>query len=314
MTKLLRCSILLAMLFVAQNAFAQEFKQSYIKQHELMFAQVNDIKIAYKVIGDPVDPAVLMVMGLGASHQLWGDGMVRGLVDAGYRVVLFDNRDVGDSERLDEFGDPWLWWEFLKNQLGFEVDAAYTLNDMATDSVGLMDHLQIENSHIVGASMGGMIVQIIAARYPQRTLSLTSIMSTTGAPHLPPPSGEAGDSLRNMASGDADNSLDLASIGLHVEAMPRQLMAIFKTGDRSEEVRSISVPTLVIHGEDDTLIPPAHGEHTASLIDGSKLMMLSGMGHNLPETVLPEILTNMIQHMQTVDVKFQSDLIQSVAD
>jgi pimeloyl-ACP methyl ester carboxylesterase len=314
MIKLLRYSIVIAMLFIVQISFAQEFIQSYIKQHELMFTQVNDIKIAYKVIGDPADPAVLMVMGLGASHQLWGDSMVRGLVDAGYRVVLFDNRDVGDSERLDEFGDPLLWWEFLKNQFGFEVNAAYTLNDMAMDSVGLMDHLQIENSHIVGASMGGMIVQIIAARYPQRTRSLTSIMSTTGAPHLPPPGGEAGDSLRNMASGDADDTVDLAAIGLHVEAMPRQLMAVFKTGDRSEEVKTISVPTLVIHGEDDTLIPPAHGEHTASLIDGSKLMILSGMGHNMPDAVLPEILTNMIQHMQAVDVKFQAESIQLVTE
>ena len=119
--------------------------------------------------------------------------MVKGLEQAGYRVLLLDNRDVGGSTRFDEWGQPTLWWQLLKNQLGFDVDAPYTLNDMAADTIALMDLLELEDAHVVGASMGGMIAQVIAARYPQRTRTLVSIMSSTGAPHLPPPTAEASD-------------------------------------------------------------------------------------------------------------------------
>jgi len=150
---------------------AQEENQRYTERYPLETTQVNEIKIAYKVIGDPSDTPVLLVMGLGASHRLWGDNFVKGIVEAGYRVVLFDNRDVGESQRFHEHGQPWLWWRFIRDKIGFGVGAAYSLDDMADDSVALLDVLNIDDAHIVGASMGGMIAQIIAAKYPARTRS-----------------------------------------------------------------------------------------------------------------------------------------------
>lgn len=153
--------------------------------------------------------------------------------------------------------------------------------------------------------MGGMIAQVIAARYPERTRSLVSIMSTTGAPHLPPPSAEASNSLRGTATDSDDAAARRAAMvqrGFYPEVMGRQMMAIFKTGDRSEEVATISRPTLVVHGAEDTLLPPLHGEHTSQMIRGSELVVYNGMGHDLPEQVLPEMLTKMTQHMQSVDM------------
>lgn len=152
--------------------------------------------------------------------------------------------------------------------------------------------------------MGGMIAQVIAARYPERTRSLVSIMSTTGAPHLPPPSAEASNSLRGTATNSDDAAERRAAMverGFYPEVMGRQMMAVFKTGDRSEEVATISRPTLVIHGALDTLMPPPHGEHTAEMIKGSELVVFNSMGHDLPEEVLPEMLTKITQHMQAAD-------------
>ena len=248
-------------------------------------------------------------MGLGASHVVWGDKMVQGLEEAGFHVVLLDNRDVGGSTRFDEWGEPTLWWQLLKRELGFEVDAPYTLNDMGADTIALMDQLNIPNAHLVGASMGGMIAQVAAAQYPDRTRSLISIMSTTGAPHLPPPSEEASKRLTGVASGGEDDAqLQAAYVkrGFYPESMPRQMMAIFKTGDRSAEVATISAPTLVLHGADDDLIPPPHGKYTAQLIEGSDLVVFEGMGHNIPDDVLPLLLARMIAHMQATDAVKES--------
>jgi pimeloyl-ACP methyl ester carboxylesterase len=296
--------ILLLLLVVAVpfQISAQDEIKRYTENYPLETTQANGIRVAYKVIGQPTDTPVLLIMGLGASHRLWGDDFVKGIVDQGYRVVLFDNRDVGESQRFDAHGQPWMWWQFLRNQIGFGVDAPYSLNDMADDSVALLDALDIDDAHIVGASMGGMIAQVIAARHPTRTRSLISIMSTTGAPHLPPPSAEAGARLQDAASGEGDRNEYLRSMGLHTEAIPRQMLAIMDRGDRSEEVKTIKVPTLVLHGADDGLLPPPHGEHTASLITGSELVIFEGMGHNMPAEVMPEILKNMLEHMRGVDL------------
>lgn len=272
-----------------------------VRQVETHFVEANGVNIAYKVLGGKDDPAVLMIMGLGGSHLLWGDDLPNRLLEAGYQVVLFDNRDVGQSQHFNEQGDPLLWWELLKFQFGFEVNAVYDLADMADDSIALMDELGLRNAHIVGASMGGMIAQIVAARYPDRTRTLVSIMSTPGfADHLPPPGEQSGQQLTSMANGETDEETSerLKRMGLHPESMPRQIMAILKSGDRSDEVRSISVPTLVLHGAEDTLIPPEHGEYTAELIEGSKYIVFQGMGHNLPADILPELTKSMVAHMQ----------------
>ena len=287
------------MLFSTSSFSANENKSAEaidpsakIRKIPLSHAMVNNIDIAYKVIGEEDKPAVLMIMGLGASHILWGDEITLQLVDAGYRVILFDNRDTGESQRLDEFGQPVIWWQLLKSQFGFEVDADYTLDDMAKDSIALLDELEIEKAHIIGVSMGGMIAQVVAAKHAERSLSLISIMSTPGfGDHLPQPSTEANEQLTNMANDEVDNSVRLKRIGIHTESMPRQIMAILKSGDRTEDVKTIAIPTLVLHGVDDALIPLPHGEYTANLISGSKFVSFEGMGHNMPATVLPEIIT-----------------------
>lgn len=269
-----------------------------IRAIEAIHAQVNDIDIAYKVLGDKENPAVLMIMGLGGSHILWGDNLPNQLVEAGYQVVLFDNRDVGESQRLDEQGNPTIWWEFIKDKLGFGVNAPYELGDMASDTIGLMDELRLEQAHIVGASMGGMIAQVLAARYPERVISLTSIMSTPGfADHLPPAGEMGGFAESEVAETEAEAKARLENFGFYLDALPRQIMAILKSGDRSEEVKTISAPTLVMHGKDDTLIPIAHGEYTAELIEGSTFVAFEGMGHNLPPAVLPAIVSSMLAHM-----------------
>jgi pimeloyl-ACP methyl ester carboxylesterase len=288
--------ILFSPLVNGDRGVAQRYEVAAI---EPAYARANDINVAYKVLGEADDPAVVLVMGLAASHRLWGDDLPNRLVAAGYRVVLFDNRDVGQSQRFDEAGTPTIWWEFAKQWLGFEVNAAYSLADMAGDTVGLLDALEIDQAHVVGASMGGMIAQVIAARYPDRVLSLTSIMSTPGfADHLPPP-GElnAFDDPDNDET-EAQRKMRLERFGFYPDAMPRQLMAILKSGDRAEEVKTIATPTLVLHGKEDTLIPPEHGAYTAELIGGAKYMVFDGMGHNLPADVLPALVSAMIDHMQ----------------
>ncbi len=276
--------------------FAPFAHARYTLEQPMTVANVNGISLAYTEYGRADAPPVLMIMGLTGSHRLWGEDLINQLADAGYRVILFDNRDTGDSARLDALGEPALWWEMLKNALGFEINAPYTLNDMAADGVALLDTLQIDEAHIVGASMGGMIAQIIAAAHPDRATSLVSIMSTTGAPHLPEASAEAQEGLMGIGDADGDQTADLNAIGLYTEAFPRQLMAIVAAGDRSEQVRTIAVPTLVLHGEDDALLPPAHGEHTAELIDGAGFVVYPGMGHDLPAAVVPALVADMAKH------------------
>ena len=293
---------LLLPLILASFANA-EFSSDYISEHPLKIASVNNIEIAYREIGQAENPKVLMIMGLGASNRVHGDNMVRGIEQAGYQVLIFDNRDTGGSTRFDSWGQPTIWWQLLKDQLGFTVNAPYTLDDMSADAVGLLDAVGYQDAHVIGFSMGGMIAQQVAAQYPQRVLSLTSVMSTTFAKHLPPPTKAANDALTSFASGDAAEQRSQAILdrGFYPESMPRQLMAIFKTGDRSAEVKTIAVKTLVIHGEDDGLIPPLHGEHTAELIERAKLVIFPGMGHNVPEDILPKMLEHMISHMKTAD-------------
>lgn len=298
------CAALFTTALLFASAAHAEFSRTWLDEQALLATPANGIEIAYRTVGADDRPAVVMIMGLGASHIVWGDNLIKGLEQAGYRVVLFDNRDVGGTTRFDAWGEPTLWWQFMKDRLGFEVDAPYTLGDMAADTVALMDVLNLQDAHVVGASMGGMIAQLVAARYPQRTRTLVSIMSTTGAPHLPSPSTEASDSLRNLASNDEDNAqrrAEMSERGFYPEAMPRQMMAIFKSGDRTAEVATITVPTLVLHGADDTLLQPAHGLYTAEVIPGAEIEIFAGMGHNIPDPVLPLLLARMVEHMQAND-------------
>ena len=268
----------------------------YSRDQAMTKINANGVEIAYTQAGDVSAPPVLLVMGLTASHRLWGEDFVNGIIDAGYRVVLFDNRDTGESARLDALGEPTLWWQMLKATIGLDVDAPYSLNDMAADAIAVLDALQIERAHIVGASMGGMIAQIIAADYPERTQSLVSIMSTTGAPHLPEAQGGAGNDLLELGDSEGDVQAQLEEMGMFPDAMPRQLMAIVSAGDRSEAVSRIKAPTLVLHGEDDNLLPKEHGQHTHEMINGSEFIVYQGMGHDMPAEVVPLMLQAMAQH------------------
>lgn len=301
--------LLLLFLMVTSVSARAEFSREYLDQQPLEVTPANEISMSYLSLGDPEQPAIVMIMGLGASHVVWGDTLVQGLEASGYRVVLLDNRDTGGSTRFDDWGQPTVWWQLLKRQMGFEVDAPYTLNDMAADTVAVMDVLDINNAHIVGASMGGMIAQVVAAQYPQRTRSLVSIMSTTGSPQLPPPSAEASESLLGVTTDDraaAERREAMVARGFYPQSMGRQMMAVFKTGDRSDAVATITAPTLVIHGAEDILLPPQHGAHTAQLIGGSELVVYDSMGHNIPDEVLPKLLQKMTLHMQKADTAAMS--------
>lgn len=298
--------LLLALLLICASASQAEFSRTYLDSHPLKVAKVNGIEIAYRIVGqgqEQARPKIVVIMGLGGSNVAWGDNMIRGLADAGYEILMFDNRDTGASTRFDQWGQPTLWLQLLKRQLNLPINAPYSLNDMAADAVGLMDALGYQDGHIIGTSMGGMIAQIVAAKYPQRTRSLISIMSTTGARHLPPPTSLAETQLRNLAEGEAEEEREarIRERGFYPASMPRHLMAVFKVGDRSAEVATIRAETLVMHGVDDGLIPPAHGEHTAELIKGSKYVLLQGMGHNLPAAVIPELISNMTRHINSVE-------------
>ena len=283
-------------LFVVVTVFSVNTYSDYKTDQATSIVDVDGVSIAYTTAGEEESTPVLMIMGLMASHRVWPEEIVNGFVDAGYRVVLFDNRDTGDSDRLDRLGEPKLWWKFLVNSLGFDVKAPYTLLDMAEDGIAVLDVLDIQSAHIVGASMGGMIAQTIASEYPERTKSLVSIMSTTGAKHLPEMTNETEGNFRDFGEGNFSevNVEQMRSYGFYPESMPRQLTAIFHAGDRSEQIKQINVNTLVQHGANDPLLPPDHGRHTAELIEGSKLVIYEGMGHNLPPEVLPTIISDML--------------------
>ena len=310
----IRSTIIAGILVSFISLVEADSSYSYIEQHPLKIAVANNIEMSYREIGVRDNPKVLLIMGLGASHLVHGDNLVRGIEQAGYQVLIFDNRDTGGSTRFDDWGQPTIWWQLLKDKLGFRVDAPYALEDMTADAVGLLDAVGYEDAHVMGFSMGGMIAQQLAAKHPDRVRTLTSVMSTTFAKHLPPPTQAAETALTNLASGEASESRAEAirKRGFYPESMPRQMMAIFKTGDRSNEVKTIDVDTLVIHGADDGLIPPAHGEHTAELIRGSELVIFPGMGHNIPKDVLPKMLGYMIDHMKTAD--YRKDALNPTLD
>ena len=277
--------------------FSLSTYSEYAVDQETINFDSNGVSIAYTVAGEENATPVLMVMGLMASHRLWGEYLVNGLVDAGYKVILFDNRDTGDSENLDRLGKPNIYWKFALSYMGIGFSAPYTLEDMADDGIRVLDELNIDNAHIVGASMGGMIAQTMASSYPERTKSLVSIMSTSGAKHLPEMSQQNQDNFSGVGELDLDQ---VHAYGFYPEAMGRQMTAILQAGDRSDQIKTIAVPTLIQHGIDDTLLPVEHGKHTAELIPGSEIIIYDGMGHNLPDEVVPTVLSDMLSFFEGV--------------
>ena len=291
-----------ALAVLASSAHA-DYSRLYFDHTPSMSTQSGDTDIAYRIFNrGSENPKLLLIMGLGGAGAAWGDAFLQALEFEGFEIIVIDNRDTGSSEMFTEWGKPTLWWQLLKYELGFSVDAPYDLNDMAADSIAVLDDAGYDQVHVMGVSMGGMIAQVLAAQYPERIASLTSIMSTTFAPHLPPPTSAAEGNLRSLAEGDAEASREEAmrDRGFYPESMERHLMAVFDTGDRTEEVQTIDKPTLVIHGSEDPLIPPEHGVHTAEQIKGAKFVLVEGMGHNLPETFHPQIIGLMSEHINKV--------------
>ena len=299
--------ILISLLSWACVAAQADYSRLYFDHMPTASAQSGNSEIAYRVFNRGADnPKLLLVMGLGGAGAAWGDAFIQALEFEGFEVIIIDNRDTGGSEMFTEWGKPTLWWQLLKYELGFSVDAPYNLNDMAADSIAVLDAAGYESVHVMGVSMGGMIAQVLAAQYPDRVTSLTSIMSTTFAPHLPPPTSAAEGNLRSLAEGDAEVAREdaMRNRGFYPESMERHLMAVFSAGDRTLEVQTINKPTLVIHGSEDPLIPPEHGVHTAEQIEGARFVMVEGMGHNLPESFHPRIIGLMSEHINNVHTPY----------
>jgi pimeloyl-ACP methyl ester carboxylesterase len=282
-------------------------------------AKANGIELAWDSFGDTNGEVVLLIAGLGTQMIRWTDPFCAELVALGYRVVRFDNRDAGCSTHLDAYPSVDFGTLAAALQAGQRPEVPYTLYDMAADAVGLLDALGIEQAHVVGRSMGGMIAQIIASEHAGRVLSLTSIMSSTGNPALPqaapdamammvqpmpdPSSDRSGflsrssafarriagtgypfdeESHRTLISEELSRAYDPAGTG-------RQIAAIAVAGDRRARLSAVTAPTLVIHGSDDPLFLPACGRDTAASIPGAELLLIDGMGHDLPAGVWRQV-------------------------
>ncbi len=289
-------------------------------------AHVNDIDLCYQSFGDPTKPAILLIMGLGTQMLGWDEVFCAQLADRGFRVIRFDNRDIGKSTWLDHEQVPNVMALFAKAAIGLHPKVPYTLADMARDSVGLLDVLGIARAHVVGASMGGMIGQVLAIEHPDRLLTFTSIMSTTGSSKLPSPKPEAAAMLtakpvanldefipfykkmmKTLRAGDfpEDEVLDEPRArlswerGYHPAGSARQLAAIIASGNRTKALAGIKAPTLVIHGRPDPLVPVEGGMATADAIPGAKLLIVERMGHALPLSTWGEVIGAIVDHAKT---------------
>ncbi len=287
--------------------------------------QTNGIEIAYDIFGDPQAPPLILIMGFTMQMIAWEEDYCRGLATRGYRVIRFDNRDVGHSTWLEKAGVPNLREVGTALFQGKTPKVPYLLLDMARDVVGLMDALQIEAAHLVGMSMGGMIAQTLAIHFPERVKTLTSQSSTPWSfdPALKRPTPEAQAVLVKPIPTDRDHFVE-ASIhawevigGPHMPAgesllrrraerfyergvclpgLARQMAAIIASGSRRETLRGIRIPTLVLHGDADPLVPPDHARATAEAIDGSRLHFVRGMGHEVPPAAWEELIQVISSH------------------
>jgi proline iminopeptidase len=284
----------------------------------------NGIRIAFDTAGDPKAVPLLLISGLGLQLTAWPDEFVEGLVELGFYVIRYDNRDTGLSTKFEHAGTPSLGLAWLKSLVRWPIRPPYTLEDMADDAVGVLSALGVARAHVVGMSMGGMIAQLMAAKFPSRVLSLTSIMSSSGRRGLPGPSPEVRRALtRRPKTADADAMIEHGvrlwqAIGSPTYPTPekqlrrrvtravrrnccpggvvRQILAVAACGDRTPQLRTIAAPTLVIHGAADPMVPLACGEDTAQAIPNARLEIIEGMGHDLPTQLLERLLALIDAH------------------
>ena len=287
------------------------------------YVKTNGIELCYDTFGDPKSPSIVLIMGLAAQMIAWDDGFCDLLAARGYHVVRFDNRDAGRSTRFDAAGTPNVAAALMASMQGLPVDAPYLLSDMGDDVIGLMGALDIAKAHIVGASMGGAIGQTLAIEHPDRLRTLTSIMSTTSEPNLPSPTPDAmkvlftpapldlNAYLENYArtwkvlrgghfpldeARDLDRARRIFERGLNPSGVERQMLAMIASGSRKKALASVRVPTLVLHGDADPLVPLACGIDTAESVPGSKLVILKGMGHAVSIPFWPQIVDAIAAH------------------
>jgi pimeloyl-ACP methyl ester carboxylesterase len=281
-----------------------------VRLSEERLAPANGIELAYQEVGDPDGEPLLLIMGLATQMLAWDEGLCAMLAERGLRVIRFDNRDIGRSTKIESAGLP----RRTDMLLGRRRTAPYLLRDMAADTTGLMDHLGIESAHLVGASMGGMIAQAVAIRRPERTRSLVSMMSTTGNRWLGVPAWKAFGALFARPAAGREAAIEhtvrifraIGSPGFPMDegrmralagasydrshsraGIARQLHAITASGDRTGALRKLRLPATVIHGTSDPLIRPIAGRATARAIPGSRLRLVDGMGHDLPQELWP---------------------------
>ncbi len=286
---------------------------------EERFTSVGDVELCYETFGDPADPAMLLIMGLGTQMIGWHEGFCRALVARGFFVIRYDNRDSGRSTHFDSVRPP-TPGQLVRRRI---PNPPYTLTDMADDAAGLLDALGIAAAHVIGASMGGMIAQTLAVQHPDRVLSLTSIMSNTGSrwsgqaavrlwPYLlrRPKAGKEAfverivavfhaigspgfptddEWLRAMAELSFDRGADATSTA-------RQLGGIVASGNRTLELRLVTAPTLVVHGTADRLVRPSGGRATARAVPGARLLVIEGMGHDLPRGAWPRVIDAIVEN------------------
>lgn len=295
--------------------------------------KANGLSFEVESFGRETDPTILLIMGYSAQLTRWPVPMCEGLVSHGYRVVRFDNRDVGLSEKLESSGRFNVMEAFAKVASGQPLASPYLLKDMAADAAGILDALKIKRAHVVGASMGGMIAQTMALNHPEKLLSMVSIMSTTGRPGLPagtpeamavlttppanlerdtriahamkvwrtigshPPYAATDAELRAMAEQDIDRT------PYYPDGMARQLVGILASGPRHELLKAVKTPTLVIHGVDDPLVNVAAGKDTAACIPGARLKLIEKMGHDVPPKLVPVLVREIADFTAEIDAK-----------
>ena len=288
---------------------------------------VNGVNIAYQLHGNSSQPTLLLIHGLSTPLTGWPKAMVDAFVAANFQVLLLDNRDVGRSEKLEHFPIPNMGWVITKLKLGFSIKTPYQLEDMMQDVIGLLDALNLAEVHVVGASMGGMIAQLMAINHPQRVKTLTSIMSTTGYKKLPgidkkiretlmqkPVSKDYKDQMdyhikKWQVIGSPDYPSTETDLQQYVESMLqrgittkgtiRQMLSIMAAGNRENALSKLDIPSLVIHGDQDGLVNLAGGKATAQAIPKAKLKVYPGMGHDFPAELIPSIVNDIVAHVNT---------------
>ncbi len=295
--------------------------------------KANGLAFEYESFGSTQDPAILLIMGFSAQMTLWPIELCEGLASRGYRVVRFDNRDVGLTQKLEHAGVPNVMEAFGKVAAGQPIESPYKLADMAADAAGILDALSLKDAHIVGASMGGMIAQLVALNHPAKVRSLTSIMSSTGRPGLPPGKPEAMAVLtaapanleretriahamkiwRTIGSQPvyAADDLELRKMAerevdrtpYYPQGMSRQLVAVLSSPPRHEMLKNVKAPTLVIHGADDPLVNVEAGKDTAASIPGARLKLIPGMGHDFTAKLVPVFLREISDFVAEVDAR-----------